>query len=1513
MKKALLFLTQCALVCCSEQAGAESTEMSIQEALECPYVYQTVNVITGEYCENETDLHLGGAKSLSLRRCYTSQDPIAQGWHFNHPNIPIGEGDILEDMHESSVHYEFDEEKRLKAVTLTPKEGGDPYHQIHFQYQEGEFTECEAISDVGERVHYTFSNEDVSRAAQSCLLERVRTSNGRDISYRYCDHPFERKKMISCRQETDGRYLETEYYDRSANNVGDTIVTISDPQRDARIGRVKLQKAPVGVDDTPVITSKFFYNTGYTTVHDALDHKTVYRYGKNRKFTTIENYLEDETLYRTERFYWNDLDQLACRAVEDEKGEVCCCQTFQYDIYGNTTKHTHYGDLSGTNRAPITLEKSGQPLDNGVESYSTIYRYSEDFPHQLVYTASDNGVKTRYLYLPESDLLQAAFTYDGDSLRIRQFYCYDPCGYLIESIVDDGNSEDLEDLGGVTERKVTRFTPRNEYPAMGMPEVIEEDYLDLATGQKEIIKRTVLTYSAKDEVLQQDIYDSCGEYKYSLFSEYDEQGNLVRTTDAEGNVAERCYDCRGNQLGISTTEAHVNNEYDYSDRLIRVEEENTDAPRTQTTCRYDYVGNKIASIDLFGNETKYEYDALGRLVKTIFPAVKGTGGGNFQPSISQQYDIMDRIASTTDANGNRIEMHYNGRGKPTAIIYLDGNQETFEYFFDGSLRKATAKNGNFVVYTRDFLSRITLEEIYDAEGNLLHTKTRNYSALHLISETDQDGSTTTYQYDGAGRQVTIIKSSDDRMLRTEFSYDTMGQVESRKQWYGDQENDCIIASTKKDSSNHIIAMEVENGDGEILKRTELDSEETNSSIATYNYEYYNDLGQNVLQAIITDDQGCSTLTAFDAMHRPDKVEKKNSFGDLLSSKEIFYDPCGNKIREIHQVISSEGIFRNYTLAWTYDSNHRLSSATEACGTSQERTTTYLYYPKGELKSAINPNGVTLSYQYTSSGNLLRMSSSDKSIDYVYSYDHLDRLIHVEDRINNTSTTRAYDDRGNIICEQLANGLTLENSYDQCNRRTKLHLPDESSIVYRYNAAYMTSIERRSPQNQLLYAHKYTRYNLKGRLLEVECIGNQGIITYDYDEKDRVTSIQAPHWSETLEHAPTGNLVAMKIEDPSGISTSTYQYSSQQQLTEETGIANHSYKYDSINNRLNKDDNDYLIDHLNQLTSTTDTLSTYDLNGNLISSEHQDGRTFYAYDALNRLTEVTKEKTYKLSFTYDSFQRRLSKTTYQWDDTRSCWNETDTVRYLYDGNNEIGAIRADGEIAELRVLGVGLGAEIGAAVAIELNDAIYVPIHDHRGSVCCLIDIVTSQPMEWVRYSAFGEEQSSLEQKNPWRFSSKRKDEETGLVFFGKRYYNPTIGRWITKDPLGTPEGVNRYTFVQNSPMQRIDLYGLFSFNEFKDTLWDWFSSFYSFMDRTINTIKNQLSIGDLIRPTINQAAQFVVGDFFLYLSGFYKDLSEVGTHGKGELNDKVRVTLINGILNARTDYKRTLNLVSDSH
>jgi RHS repeat-associated protein len=106
-------------------------------------------------------------------------------------------------------------------------------------------------------------------------------------------------------------------------------------------------------------------------------------------------------------------------------------------------------------------------------------------------------------------------------------------------------------------------------------------------------------------------------------------------------------------------------------------------------------------------------------------------------------------------------------------------------------------------------------------------------------------------------------------------------------------------------------------------------------------------------------------------------------------------------------------------------------------------------------------------------------------------------------------------------------------------------------------------------------------------------------------------------------------------------------------------------------------------------------------------------------------------------------------------------------------------------------------------------------YDSNGNVILLTD---TQGRESARYAydAFGKTLTatgSAARGNRYRFSTKPVEEESGLVYYGYRYYDPVTGRWPSRDPLGELGGINLFLFVNNCPLQRADAFGLVDFQK----------------------------------------------------------------------------------------------------
>ena len=257
----------------------------------------------------------------------------------------------------------------------------------------------------------------------------------------------------------------------------------------------------------------------------------------------------------------------------------------------------------------------------------------------------------------------------------------------------------------------------------------------------------------------------------------------------------------------------------------------------------------------------------------------------------------------------------------------------------------------------------------------------------------------------------------------------------------------------------------------------------------------------------------------------------------------------------------------------------------------------------------------------------------------------------------------------------------------------------------------------------------------------------------------------------------------------------------------------SYSYDSIGNLLfsscNAATNTYTANNLNQYTSILcDSASlrepTFDVDGNMLS----DGNLSFACDAANRLTTVSSNGITLVTNFYDAMSRRVKKVTPEATHTYvyDGWNlvlerierdggETDTVEYFW-GKDLSGSL--------------GGAGGIGGLLYLKHNGATYVPLYDANGNVVQYVDATGAVVASYV-YDAFGRTLASAGSQAElfrFRFSTKYHDPESGLVYYGYRFYSPNLARWLTRDPLEEQGGLNLYGFCGNAAVDRFDPYGL---------------------------------------------------------------------------------------------------------
>ena len=103
-------------------------------------------------------------------------------------------------------------------------------------------------------------------------------------------------------------------------------------------------------------------------------------------------------------------------------------------------------------------------------------------------------------------------------------------------------------------------------------------------------------------------------------------------------------------------------------------------------------------------------------------------------------------------------------------------------------------------------------------------------------------------------------------------------------------------------------------------------------------------------------------------------------------------------------------------------------------------------------------------------------------------------------------------------------------------------------------------------------------------------------------------------------------------------------------------------------------------------------------------------------------------------------------------------------------------------------------------------------YDGNGNVVGLIDSVTGEKSATYEYSPFGElirVSGEMGMKNTLRYSSRYTDDETGLLYYGYRYYSPALGKWLSPDPIEESGGMNVFGFLGSDPVNAVDVLGMF--------------------------------------------------------------------------------------------------------
>jgi RHS repeat-associated protein len=1337
----------------------------------------------------------------------------------------------------NQLFFTYDEENHLIKIKMKNPSLDKTLSWISFSYHVRE-SECQihAKTSDNRKINYHFILSKNNRDQ----LMKVSGSHSYSVYYQYKDALV--KKVLP-----EGRFLEIDY-------ENDKVVALRMPNAQSGLSEVFFS---------------FSYETGHTDVLNGLGLKTRYVFDQHFRLTAVERYDDQDNLYRIEKKIWGkthlDTGWLLAKTIENGSGRLFSFRRFQYDSSGNIVAERLYGNLTGNLEAVFEISPDGQLMkEDQVECHVKTYCYSNDGLNLLTKVGDAKGNQTVYSYQPGTNLLIKKFIYDHGKIRRRTFQFYNGDGVCIKEIEDDGSSENEAEIYGynVTERHIKEIKPKMSLPGVGLPEGIEERVLDLKARREILVKRLDNTFDDQSHQLTTTTYDSNNQYAFMEQRSYDSVGHLLTESDVVGNVAVYTYDGLGNQTSLTIENTVIETDYDFNNQPIQVVKTNQEGQSISKNC-YDVLGRKTCSTDRFGNTTYYEYDPFDRVTKITFPEVLDENRQVIRPSFQYTYDIFGNVLTIQDAKGFMIKRAYNLRGDPTQIQYPDGSSEQFFYDREGSLYRALNRQHIITEFTYDFLGRGVDEKSFTTNKkgdsyDLTHVK-KEYKGFRCVSET-KNKRVKRYLYDPAGRVRALIEHAQGQdqtnpaSRLTEFAYNSLGQCHQKKVWFDNEPSDYSVECFEYDLMGNVVEKKIkdaqgtclikkgyaynsqgkceeeyiiENGSKSSLLKTIYNSEMEavgytdgvgRQTKIIIDYTYKNHLGQTVVKKTIVNPLGMQTEIEFDALGRVAAISKKDPLGLPLSSQSTLYDALGNPACEIHdQIVDGEKLdFQK--IKRHHGPMGLLEEEIEAAHSSSEKHTQYRYNSKGQLTRKVI-SGIETPIKYTySHGRLskIEVKEPDKEpqLSNRYSYD-VGGNIETASSLHGKSVHRTYDIFGQVIRESIHDGLgsfaISRYAYDRIGRMKEITLPDASKIVYTYDAYFCRSVKRISPQGEILYTHEYTDYDKQGHLLCERHIGSVGASQHTYDLNGQKTSVKNNFLNEQYDRDVLGRINQVK-----GLSPIGYEYNALSQLTVERKKIEKRYAYDSLDNRIKDDNNPLVYNALNQLIGSSRAEYSYDPNGNLLRKLFDGETTQYEHDILSQLISLKHSDQMECQFSYDPFGRLLY--TQEIDNNQ---NILSTTRYFYIGYQEIGSLSANNDIESLKIPGMQGGHIAQTSIAFELNGKPYVPLHDIRGNVVQLIDPHERTSVERYEYEAFGNETiynadgervSNSKIDNPWRFFEKRTFSKPVLIWFGLRFYDPEMGRWISQDPLGMIDGPNQYAYVRNNPLRYLDRFGLSSEN-----------------------------------------------------------------------------------------------------
>ena len=1134
-----------------------------------------------------------------------------------------------------------------------------------------------------------------------------------------------------------------------------------------------------GVPDSTLTGAKTFEydnNSNLLSESDWKENKTVHTYDAlNRRDTTTNR----------------DFDVMSYDYVFVSGAGLKKTTT---DYEGRDTVE-HYDML---NRLTLVEYEQVNHIDLTNDNYTMSYTY--DFMTNVVSTTDRNENITTFVY--DARYLKVS---QKNADLIDRFWQYDENGNEVysENEEDQITTTSYDNLNRVTDV----YQPENHHLQYGY-----DDNGNVVSQIDAWGYETTTTYDAVNQPLTITDPDGLSTVRYThdgiLVFRSDAEGRkysfiytadnrLVQSIDAVGRETNHTYDVNGNVTDVELTWATsvtgptstiTNNTFDVLDRLEIRTDGFGSSVATTTVYVYDKVGNLIRETKPDGRVTFFDYDELNR--QTLITDVDGN-------TIQNIYDGVGNLKETTDRRGNSTRTDYDVLNRPTTIT--DDFDKTLVMTYDDV--------GNLLT-DEDKLMRITTH-VYD-DLNRLEDSTK--AGVRLVyNEYDING------LNSQDRQDAITDAENNRVVS---HYNWRGQVTRTDLPVGDgaiypatytealYDNSGFQTTAYDALRNETVMTYFDDGSIQSQRNAELES-------TTFQYDLYG----NAVTVIKPKGASYTTTSIYDALNRLSSVtdalgEVTRFVYDANSNLTHQYTPGAtdvpseNHVEYIYNTLNRKTDHIQYksggnlTAKFEYDNNGNMDKVTDAL--DREFTNTYDILNRLNIQTfPVGSDITTIVSTYDSNDNVDLITENKVSGIEVtdHNYDGFDRLTSVaqrshtvtydyDDNGNRTlvssaggSTTYTYDTRNRLSTAVTAGG-TSTYAYFQNNWKNLVQYPNGTEAKYTYDAVGRvdTITNRKTADLTQISFFDYDYDDNGNRTQQIEAqdgfaANQQQTTVYTYDELDRMESYEITD-SDTGDTFVTAYGFYPSYDRKSEVITETVS-------SVETITTNRRHNYDET----------HWLTSINDLTNAQDILYTYDDNGNTVdkldNTKAQPEHTLFTYNTRNQLTELSRgevgSESSQGTYDYNYAGMRI----------RHLGSERGDIEYIYDDKSVLEEVtnNTSNLVAHYRY------ADRLISLTTPSDTQYY-----HFASLGTTANLTDDSGETKVSYRTdpYGEiTKQEGDSVNRQVFTGQEHDENTGLIYFGARYYDPDSARFINQDTYlgdpGTPPSLHRYLYAYSNP------------------------------------------------------------------------------------------------------------------